>query len=191
MTDKRDLAYKSVDELTVIAQSAIDPTTDYIPVYDASAGGIKKMLAKNGYRPSVAAGSALTLTEAAHAGKIILLDTATGSTATLPPATGSGAPYTFVVSTLATSNSHIVKVANANDTIQGGIVSRDDTSDNAVSFFAVAGTDDTITLNRTTTGSVVKGERFTLIDIAANVYQVVDALIANSGIPATPFSATV
>jgi hypothetical protein len=137
----------------------------------------------------VAVGSALTLTLAAHFGKTMLLDTAAGSTATLPPATGSGAIYRFLVMTVATSNSHIIKVANGTDVMQGLIFSVDDTSDNAVGFIAGA-TADTITLNRTTTGSVSKGEYIEVEDIASNIFQV-RGFISNSGTPATPFSATV
>ena len=138
----------------------------------------------------VAGGSSLTLTAATHGGKIINLDTAAGTTITLPPATGSGIVYKFIVSLLATSNSHIVKVANASDTMQGYAFFRDDTSDNATSFFAVAGTSDTITLNRSTTGSVVIGETITVTDVATNRFQV-ECFLANTAATATPFSATV
>lgn len=142
----------------------------------------------------VAAGSTLVMNQVQHAGKTILLDTAAGSTCTLPAATGSGLKYRFIVQTLATSNNHIIKVANATDTMQGYIFSRDDTADAAVAFFAVAGTSDTITLNRTTTGSVVVGEMIEIEDVkvstSVNRYQVT-GMIANTGTPATPFSATV
>ena len=137
----------------------------------------------------VACGTATTLTSASF-GKIIKLDTATGSTATLPDATGSGGEYIFEVSVLATSNSHIIKVPDANNTMQGVLLSVDDTSDNCVGFIAAAGTSDTITLNRTTTGSVSKGEYIKVRDFAADVWQV-SGMITNTGTPATPFSATV
>lgn len=137
----------------------------------------------------VAAGSTKTLT-AADNGKTVKLDTATGSVVTLPAATGSGVRFRFVVSVLATSNSHIVKVANASDAMQGIIFSMDDTGANAVAFAAVAGTDDTITLNRTTTGSVTIGEYFEVEDFATNRFQV-RGFVTNSGTPATQFSATV
>lgn len=139
----------------------------------------------------VAAGATLTLTVASHDGKCIKLDTLAGSVVTLPAATGSGARFRFVVTVLATSNSHKIQVANASDTMQGIIFSRDDTSANAVGFDAdaTAGAD-TITLNRSTTGSVVKGEVIEVEDIATNVWQVT-GLIANTGSPATPFSAAV
>lgn len=139
---------------------------------------------------TAAAGSTLTVTRDAHLGKTILLDTAAGSTVTLPASNGGGDIYRFIVSVIATSNSHIVKVANATDTMQGLIFSRDDTSDAAVAFSATAGTSDTITLNRTTTGSVVKGEWLEVEDVSSGVFQV-RGFIANTGTPATPFSATV
>ena len=142
-----------------------------------------------GYTLAVAAGSALTMTEELHAGTTISLDTAAGSTVTLPASTGQGAVYRFRVSVLATSNNHIIKVANATDVMQGIVFTSDDTSD-AVFAFRTAASSDTITLNRTTTGSVQLGEWIELTDIAAGVFHV-KALLANSGAQATPFSATV
>src|SRR6266567_8818921 len=97
-----------------------------------------------------AGGSTLTLTAALHAGKVINLDTAAGTTVTLPAATGTGNVYRFVVTVLATSNSHIVKVANASDAMQGMLIttlSGTPTTNNI--WPATAGTSDTITLNRT------------------------------------------
>jgi len=142
----------------------------------------------------IAAGATLVMTAVGHAGKTIRLDTAAGSTCTLPAATGSGRKYNFLVTTLATSNDHIIKVANVTDTMTGIIVSMDDTAAAAVAFAAVDGTSDTITLNRTTTGSVTLGENIQIEDVAitstTNRY-LVKGVISNSGTPATPFSATV
>lgn len=139
--------------------------------------------------PYLAAGSARTLVTSTDKSKTVKLDTAAGSTVTLPAATGSGAKFKFVITTIATSNSHIVKVANASDTMIGLAFVSDDTSDNAVAFKA-SGTDDTITLNRTTTGSVALGEVIEVEDIAANLWHVT-AFLKCTGTPATPFSATV
>lgn len=143
-----------------------------------------------GYTTAIAAGSALTMDQALHAGCTISLDTAAGSTVTLPASTGEGAIYRFRVSVLATSNSHIIKVANASDAMEGLIFSMDDTGAAAVAFAAVAGTSDTITLNRTTTGSVTIGEWIEITDIATNRFHV-KGLVSNTGTPATQFSATV
>lgn len=168
-------------------------STDKLPVYDTSLGQIGYVSpdAIAGYGlAAVNAGSTLTLTQAAHAGRVVNLNTAAGSTVTLPAATGSGAIYNFRVSALATSNSHVIKAASASDSFDGFVFSMDDTSANAVAFFAVAGTDDTITLNRTTTGSVTVGEFITVQDVASGRFNV-RGFISNTGTPATPFSATV
>lgn len=137
----------------------------------------------------VAAGATKTLT-AAQDKKTIKLDTASGSVVTLPAATGSGVRFRFVVSVIATSNSHIVKVANSSDAMQGIIVAQTASANNANAWAAVAGTSDTITLNRTTTGSIVPGEWFECEDFAANVWQVW-GVVDSTGTNATPFSATV
>lgn len=189
MTDKYGLTWQSISELESF--SGVPASGDLTPIWDASANKWKKKDATEGANAStVAVGSTLAMSQDTHGGKTLLLDTATGSVATLPASTGSGAVYTFIVSALATSNSHVIQAANSSDAMQGFVFSRDDTSDNAVSFFAVAGTSDTITLNRSDTGSVVVGETIKVTDIAANRYQV-EGFIANTGTPATPFSAAV
>lgn len=137
----------------------------------------------------LAAGATKTLTSA-DSGKWVDLDTAAGSIVTLPAASGSGSIFKFRVKVLATSNSHIVKVANVSDAMQGIIFTGDDTTANAQWFAAVSGTDDTITLNRTTTGSVTLGEWIEVEDIATNLFHV-RGFITNTGTAATPFSATV
>ena len=139
----------------------------------------------------VAAGSSLTLTVATHNGKTIKLDTAAGSTVTLPPATGSGAVYKFIVTTLATSNSHKIQTSATTEHLQGYVFAVDtDTTDSAEGFFAVSGTSDTITLNRTTTGSVTLGETITITDTAATLHSV-EGFTSGTGDLATPFSAAV
>lgn len=160
----------SVDRL----QLNIDGTVQYIDATQASL---------------IAAGSTKTLTSI-NSGSIVALDTATGSVVTLPAASGSGARFRFIVTVLATSNSHIIKVANVSDAMQGFIFTMSDDPVTVKGFFAVAGTSDTITLNRTTTGSVTKGEMIEVIDVAANVFQV-KGFTSATGVEATPFSATV
>ena len=141
------------------------------------------------------AGSARTLTYADNRATV-LLDTVTGSTVTLPAATGSGVRFRFLVSVIATSNSHIVKVANAADTMQGVINTTlvgTPTTNNGwvpVTTGAVGGRGDTITLNRGTTGSATVGEWFDVEDIATATWQV-NGQTTEVGAAATPFSATV
>lgn len=139
---------------------------------------------------AVAVGSTLTVTAASHSGKTLFLDTATGSVATLPAASGTGLWYRFMVKVLATSNSHIVKVANASDIIQGVINTIDTDTAGTTTGWASGASDDTVTLNRSTTGSTMRGEWIELYDAATNLW-LVRGQLANTGSGATPFSATV
>lgn len=182
---KYDLAYKSIDEIP--QYDGGDTSVDKAPVFDTSAGRWEWRNVNGG---AVAAGSALTLTAATHAGRIINLDTAAGSTVTLPAATGTGNVYRFRVSTLATSNSHVIKVANSTDVMQGFAAISDTDTSSAASMFMTASTSDTITLNRTTTGSVTLGEYIEIEDVASGFFSV-RAFLSGTGVVATPFSATV
>lgn len=142
-------------------------------------------------RKQFPAGSTLTLSKAVHDGAIIKWDTLTGSVVTLPPALGTGFRCRLVVTVLATSNSHKVQVANSTD-IFNGIVHCLDSDLATVNMFGFAanGTNhDTITLDRTNTGSVTKGEYIDVEDIAAGVWHVVGTL--SGAAPATPFSSAV
>lgn len=135
------------------------------------------------------AGSTLTVTAAAHAGRIVALDALAGSTVTLPAATGTGNIYTFVTRVIATSNSHVIKVANATDVLTGSLVVVDNADGTSTTFGTVAASD-TITLNRTTTGSVKVGERINIVDVAPGFFSVTGTVVG-TGSEATPFSATV
>lgn len=143
-------------------------------------------------RQTTAAGSTLTVTRATHLGRYILLDTLTGSVATLPAATGTGDKYRFFVSVAPTSNNHIVKVANASDTMVGTITSVPTAIAGAVtanSAEAAGGTDDTITMNGTTGGGIA-GSYIECTDIATNLWLVEGMLVA-SGVLTSSLSATV
>lgn len=132
--------------------------------------------------------STLTITELAHDGKIVTLNRAAGVAVTLPASTGSGATYKFFIGTTVTSNSTTIKVANSSDTMVGFAHVLQDGGSAALHFEA-GSTDDTITLNGTTTGGI-KGDFITITDIAVNLYYVHVTLSA-TGTEATPFSATV
>lgn len=137
----------------------------------------------------IAASGTLAMTELAHDGKIIKLDTAAGSVVTLPASTGGGAVYRFVVTVTATSNSHVIKVANATDEMRGFVIQDADEATAPNTWWA-ADNDDTITLNRTTTGLAAQGEYFVVIDALLNHFMV-QGYSQASGTEATPFSATV
>ena len=133
------------------------------------------------------AGSTLALTVAANNKQTIKLDTAGGSAVTLPPATGSGASFKFIVSVLATSAAHVVSAAGT-DVMIGAISGARIDSGNAVLGFAAQSTSNTITLNRTTTGSVSLGEYLSVEDVAAGIWEVSGFLTATGAAFATPFS---
>ena len=132
------------------------------------------------------------ITETEHAGRTLLLGEVGGNaqvTLTLPDATGSGTTYKFVVSVTNTSN-YIIKVPDANNTIDG-VITFLDMDGTAVTGYATAATSDTITLNGTTTGGLL-GDHIELIDILADKWHVRGCLRVPTGSnPATPFSATV
>lgn len=137
----------------------------------------------------VAAGSTLAVTAALHAEKVVALDTLTGSVCTLPIATGTGNRYIFITKVIATSNSHIVKVGDATDNM-GGVLVAGDNADGTATAFGTQADSDTITLNRTTTGSAKIGDWIECIDIATNQWAVRGHVLA-TGSEANPFSATV
>ncbi len=149
--------------------------------------------AKLSTKVGISAGSTLAVTAALHNGTTINLDTATGSVCTLPAAIGSGAKFKFLVTVIATSNSHKIQVANASDFMVGIITTVDSatvTGYIAANSGTVATNSDTITLNRSTTGSVSVGEYITIEDIAANTWAV-SGMTTSTGTAATPFTAAV
>lgn len=142
----------------------------------------------------VSAGSTKTLT-IANDKQTVKLDTATGSVVTLPAATGSGMKVRFLVTVLATSNSHKVQVANASDFMIGTIAGVSDDPATVKGWIAansgtVSTNSDTITLNRSTSGSVSLGEYVEIEDVAANTWAV-SGMITQTGTEITPFSAAV
>lgn len=139
--------------------------------------------------PCVPAGSTKTLNAATHANRTIALDTASGSVVTLPKSTGSGRVYKFLVTVTATTNSHIIKVGNATDEYRGYVI-QDSDSATAPNTWWAADDDDTITLNRSTTGLAAQGEYFEIQDAVSGVF-FVRGYSQASGTEATPFSNTV
>jgi hypothetical protein len=65
-----------------------------------------------------------------------------------------------------------------------------DEAGNPVKGWEAGATDDTITLNRGTTGTAKVGHRLMIEDVASGVF-VVSGAIAQSGTEATPFSSAV
>lgn len=128
----------------------------------------------------------LTVDRDTHAGTVVTVNRAAGTTITLPAAAGKGDEYTFYCGTTITSNSLIIKVANASDTMAGGVAISTDIA--GVTMLA-GGTNDTITMNGSTAGGVA-GSWVTVKDVAANVWMV-NGFLCSTGAEGNPFSASV
>lgn len=167
------------------------PTTKFKNVVNATGGfevnGITLPFPGGTQVVSITAAT-VALTAADHGGKVVALNRAAGVTATLPAATGSGEVFRIYVGTAVTSNSDIIQVANASDTMVGTIIST--LAAGGTTFGETAqGTDDTITMNGTTTGGLI-GSYVELTDWAANVW-LVNGRLAGSGTLASMLSAAV
>lgn len=138
--------------------------------------------------PVNSTGTTLAVTAADHSGKLVTINRAAGTAITLPAATGSGNIYRFFIGTTISSNSTTIKVANASDTMIGFVLST--LAAGGTTFGESAGgTDDTITMNGTTTGGIA-GSYVELRDQAANLW-FVKGFLAGSGTLASSLSATV
>lgn len=127
------------------------------------------------------------LTQAEHAGRIMLLNRAGGIDIDLPNATGSGSVYEFVVVTATTDGYEISAFDVGDDLIQGVICGVDDAAE--FTWGSEIGADNTITLGGTgnATGGQV-GDYVKLIDVAAGVYHAQGFIHHGTGSEATPFS---
>lgn len=130
---------------------------------------------------SINAGSAVTLSPGLHEGLTVLMNTAAGSTVTLPAATGTGNYYDVLVTTTVTSNNHIFKT-NGTDTFCGAL----DINGTTSASFPLTGTNKTITMNGSTTGGII-GTMFHVQDVATNLWYC-NAALVGSGTVTTPIT---
>ena len=126
-----------------------------------------------------------TLTKDNHAGTLVVHNAAGGGTLTLPASNGDGQTIKVIVHTTVTS-SLIIAVANSTDVIRGGVSISTDVA--GITMLA-GGTDDTITMNGSTTGGLA-GSTVTLVDYKTGFWNVT-GFLASTGSEATPFSATI
>lgn len=136
--------------------------------------------------PPQAGGSTLAVL-AAMSGKPILLDTAGGTTATLPAATGSGNKYKFIVSVSTTSNAHKILAASSSDFIIGNAYGY--TGSTAKVFGSPAATNHSIQMpfaGSQPSGGII-GDIFDFVDIGTNLWHCIGFYQAGTT-PTTPFS---
>lgn len=132
--------------------------------------------------------ASVVLDRTRHMKTPLVLNAAAGLTVTLPASTGGGDEYEIIVGTTVTSNNDVIKVANSTDIMQGVCWQAADSGSTSNAWEAGA-TDDTITLNGTTTGGI-KGDRILIKDVASGLWAV-QMWGAATGTEATPFSSTV
>ncbi len=135
--------------------------------------------------PLVSITGATTLTEDLHAGRTMVLSSATGATVTLPTPTGSGNVYRFVVGTTVTSNDYGIDAAVATQLFKGNALVAQDAANTVVGFEAGAA-DHLFNMNGTTTGGIL-GDVVEFQDISATHWQV-KAVLSATGTEATPFA---
>jgi len=133
--------------------------------------------------------TALSLTVTEHADRIVLINTnsAGAGTFSLPAAAGTGAKLTLI-NNIAQTQGSIVIAANGTD-VMNGVAMNFGTTGATAQAFSTSATSDKITLNNTTTGGEIPGDKIELWDSAANTWTV-SASVMGSGTLATPFSAT-
>jgi hypothetical protein len=128
--------------------------------------------------------AATSLKRNVHKGALLVLDSTTGRTLTLPASTGKGDDYNVFIPTTVSSGDHVI-AALTTDIIQGSVVIA---SDIAGVTCPTTATSDKITMNGGTTGGAA-GSFVKLVDAKAGVWMVTGTL-CSVGAEATPFSAT-
>lgn len=124
-----------------------------------------------------------------HAETLLVLNSASGLTVTLPAASGSGRKFTFLVGTTVTSNNDIIQVANSTDVMAGQCNMASDDASDVTKAFETTSTSDTITMNGSTKAGI-KGDYIILTDAASGLWQV-QMFCQGTDTEATPFSAAV
>lgn len=168
---------------------------DEYGIFQSSTGRTKKITqgtmfaTMGGVVVSTAAATALTITQALHGNKVVVLNATAPIAITLPAATGTGTKFTMFLSQAATATGHTIKVANTLDAMSGMSWSFSDNAAQAVIAWKATATDDTVTVNGSTQGGI-KGDQYEFVDVAATIWAV-KLMTSSTGTEATPFSATV
>lgn len=127
----------------------------------------------------------LSLTAALHAGRTVVQNNVAGCALALPAATGTGDLYRVIVKATITSVGVVVSCTPLTDLFVGMAWVMSDNSQ-AVLAYLPAATDNTLTLNGTTTGGYL-GHLLEFRDVAAGIWSV-ESFGKATGTEATPFS---
>jgi hypothetical protein len=127
-----------------------------------------------------------TLNRNSHMDSVVMLNALAGLTVTLPASAGKGDVYEVFVLVTVTSNNYIIKVANSTDILAGAVHL---TTDIGGTSMLTSTTDDTITMNGSTTGGL-RGTWLRFKDVSTGFWALEGGILC-TGTEATPFSATV
>ena len=129
-----------------------------------------------------------TLDPAVHANRLLLISTADAPyTINLPKTKGSGDVYEFLSTVARTSGSVVINATHdGTSNVFVGRVLNHGSANVIVSFGST--TNDIFTLDNTTTGGAVAGDRLKIVDVAVGTWRVVEGQMYSSGEHATPFS---
>lgn len=119
------------------------------------------------------------ITQAEHEGRVNIITGTAAATYTLPEATGSGDRYKFIMAEVNTNGTVFVTADTTNCDIRGSLNILDADS-NAQTAYPGNASDDTITLNGTTTGGQI-GDWIEFVDIATDVWHVMGQLVCPTG----------
>lgn len=140
----------------------------------------------HGRHVEIVASGSTEIATARQAGATLLLDTAAGTTITLP-APVAGMVIDVEVSVSVTSNNHVIKTNATSTVFLGGAVQSMIAASATTLCSSLNGTShSTITMNGTTTGGLI-GTRLRFVARSATVWGV-SGLIVGSGALATPVS---
>lgn len=128
------------------------------------------------------------ITEALHDGKTIVMGGAGSARTFTLPVPVAGMRFKFVVGAVNTSN-YLIKSVAGTHLMKGSLLMVCDGGD-TVEAFEAGSTDDTITLNGTTTGGASIGDYIEVEALSATVWAV-NGVLTGTGDEVTPFSDTV
>lgn len=166
-----------------VLYDAVDGILKY---YDRVGAVVRQLATLN--PPAISITGGITITQALHAGRQLILNAAAGGAVVLPSATGSGDSYYFVVGTLLTSASWAF-TSGGSGKFNGGIDINDtgDTTAATADFFpCVNGTTATVTLAQSA-GAGKRGDWIEFTDIASGQWAV-RGMLQGELDPTTPFS---
>jgi hypothetical protein len=133
---------------------------------------------------SIALTTTATLNQDTHAETLIVINSTTGFTITMPAATGTGARYRFVQAVTVGSGTQVIAAAGT-DVLMGTVAIATDIAGVTVPTTASS---DKISFSGSTTGGLL-GTYVELTDVASGKWLITGTLVS-SGAEATPFSET-